>query len=239
MELIKCSEHIFYTTYETERDRPALGYIHGSHFSFMIDAGTSPAHLQEVYALLTNHQLPLPDFTGLTHWHWDHTFGMNAVHGLTIAHQLTNDKLNSMKMWSWDAKAMEDRLKTGEEIPFVDTHLKVEYKDPNAIVIVPAAITFDSKMELDLGEIMVQLIHVPSPHSDDAVFIYCPQDKVLFIGDAICEDYYNQMIVDHDKLKAMEEFIIQLDFEFGIQGHLLKMSKEEILKQISELKQNH
>lgn len=238
MELIKCSKHIFYTTYETERDRPALGYIHGSRFSLMIDAGSSPAHVRDTYTLLKNHDLPFPDYTCITHWHWDHTYGMNAVHGLTIAHERTNQKLKQMMHWSWDEEAMNERLKTGVEIPFVDSHIRIEYTDPKEIVIVLAAITFDSKIELDLGDITVQLIHVPSPHSDDAVFIYCPQDRILFIGDSICEDYYNQMNVDSIKLKEMEAFILKLDFDYGIQGHLPKMSKNEILKQIQDLKKH-
>lgn len=238
MELIQCSNHVFYTTYDTERDRPALGYIRGSRFSCMIDAGSSPAHVKDAYALLDNHNYAYPDYTCITHWHWDHTYGMNAVHGLTIAHEHTNQKLKQMMKWSWDEKAMNERLSTGVEIPFVDSHIRVEYNDPKDIVITPAALTFDSKIELDLGDITVQLLHVPSPHSDDAIFIYCPQDKILFIGDSICEDYYNQMYVDPIKLKAMEQFILELDFDYGIQGHLPKMSKEEILKQIHELKKH-
>lgn len=41
MELIQHSEYIYSTTYETKRDRPSLGYIKGSNFSVMVDAGTS------------------------------------------------------------------------------------------------------------------------------------------------------------------------------------------------------
>lgn len=236
MELIQCSKHIYQTTHDPERDRPALGYIQGSRFSCMIDAGTSPSHVKDAYNQLEFHQLPYPDYTCITHWHWDHTYGMNSVHGITIAHECTNQKLKQMMKWSWEEKAMNDRLSSGEEIPFVDTHIRVEYTDPKEIHIVPAAVTFDSRMELDLGDITVQLFHVPSPHSDDAVFIYCPQDKILFIGDAICEDYYNHMYVEPIKLKEMEDFIVELDFDYGIQGHLPKMSKKEILKQIQELK---
>lgn len=236
MELIQCSKHIYHTTYDTERDRPALGYIHGSRFTCMIDAGSSPTHVKDAYTLLENHQLPYPDYTCITHWHWDHTYGINAVHGITIAHERTNEKLKQMMNWSWDEAAMDKRLKSGEEIPFVDSHIRIEYTDPKEIVIVPAAITFDSKLELDFGDVLVQLFHVSSPHSNDAVFIYCPQDKIVFIGDAICEDYYNQMYVDPIKLKEMEAFILNLDFDYGIQGHLPIMSKQDILKQIQELK---
>ena len=231
MELIQHSEYIYSTTYETKRDRPSLGYIKGSNFSVMADAGTSAQHVKEAYALLKERQLPLPAFTILTHWHWDHTFGMHAVQGLTIAHTLTNRELERMMKWQWNPEAMQERLISQEEIPFVDDHLKIEYNDLNEIKIKMADISFSSSMTLDQGNSHVQLFHVPSPHSDDSVFIYVSQAKVLFIGDAICEDYYHQMNVDQSKLQAMIKFLQALDFEIGIQGHLPAMNKTAILNQ--------
>ena len=79
--------------YETERDRPNLGYVKGDNWSLAIDAGHSAAHTREFYALLEKENLPLPSMTVLTHWHWDHTFGMHAVNGLCIATELTDRHL--------------------------------------------------------------------------------------------------------------------------------------------------
>ena len=85
MKLHKISERIYYSDYDVERDRPILGYIRGDHFSVAVDAGHSDSHLNELYSLLKQHDLPLPDVTVITHWHWDHSFAMHAVNGLTIA----------------------------------------------------------------------------------------------------------------------------------------------------------
>jgi len=79
MELKKLSEHIWYMPYESERDRPNLGYIKGKNWSLAIDAGHSAAHTKEFYALLEKEDLPLPSLTVFTHWHWDHTFGMHVA----------------------------------------------------------------------------------------------------------------------------------------------------------------
>ena len=38
MELKKLSEHIWYMPYESERDRPNLGYVKGDNWSLAIDA---------------------------------------------------------------------------------------------------------------------------------------------------------------------------------------------------------
>ena len=93
MELKRLSEHIWYMPFETERDRPNLCYVKGNNFSLAIDAGHSAAHTGEFYTLLKNENLPLPAVTVLTHWHWDHTFGMHAVNVLCLANEKTNKYL--------------------------------------------------------------------------------------------------------------------------------------------------
>ena len=97
MELKKLSEHIWYMPYESERDRPNLGYVKGKNWSLAIDAGHSAAHTKEFYSLLEKEGLPLPSITVFTHWHWDHTFGMHAANGLSIANEKTNGHLAEWK----------------------------------------------------------------------------------------------------------------------------------------------
>ena len=83
--------------FEQDRDRPNLGYVKGKNWSLAIDAGHSAAHTKEFYALLEKENLPLPCLTVLTHWHWDHTFGMHAANGLSIANEKTNRHLAKWK----------------------------------------------------------------------------------------------------------------------------------------------
>ena len=77
MELIKVSDRIWYSMFEEERDRPCLGYIRGDDWSIAVDAGHSDAHVEEFYEALKKEQLPLPALTVITHWHWDHAFGIS------------------------------------------------------------------------------------------------------------------------------------------------------------------
>lgn len=51
-----------------------LGYIRGERYSLAVDAGNSRRHVEKFYAALDAAELRRPDFTVLTHWHWDHTF---------------------------------------------------------------------------------------------------------------------------------------------------------------------
>ena len=62
-----------------------------------MDAGHSADHTREFYRALEEAGLPLPELTVLTHWHWDHTFGMHAVHGLCLASERTNRYLEDFR----------------------------------------------------------------------------------------------------------------------------------------------
>ncbi len=94
MGLKKISNRIFYYPHQPETDRPMLAYIKGEKIALAIDAGNSESHVDEFYKTLEIEKLKKPDFTVITHWHWDHTFGMHHINGLSIAHRKTNEFLN-------------------------------------------------------------------------------------------------------------------------------------------------
>ena len=73
--------HTWIFPLESAKDRPNLGYVLGKETALAIDAGHSSSHVEDFYRALEAEGLPLPDLTVITHWHWDHTFGMHAVHG--------------------------------------------------------------------------------------------------------------------------------------------------------------
>ena len=95
--LKRLTERIWYFPFEEKRDRPNLGYIRGDKWSMAIDAGHSQAHTRAFYQELKENDLPLPDITVLTHWHWDHTFGMHAVNGICIANEKTSQYLKDFR----------------------------------------------------------------------------------------------------------------------------------------------
>lgn len=42
----KLTQHIYYMEHDSSVDRPVLGYIRGTDFSIMVDAGNSVAHVK-------------------------------------------------------------------------------------------------------------------------------------------------------------------------------------------------
>lgn len=229
LELKQLTNRIWYTTPEQATDRPVLGYVKGDRCSIAIDAGNSKKHVEEFHALLKEQGLTEAEWVAITHWHWDHTFGMHAVDGRTIAGTKTNEELKKVMKWQWSEEAMEDRLARGEDIEMCDTCIRVEYPDRSIIRVETADVVFDSTLSIDLGGITCTLMQVDSPHSDDAVLVYIPEERTLFVGDAYGEDfYYNNGRYDKQKLQAFIQLLETIDFEWCVVGHEAPYTRERL-----------
>ena len=79
MELKKLMKNIYYLPHEPEVDRPMLAYVKGEKYSLAVDAGYSFCHVKDFYEAIELNKFRTPDFTVITHWHYDHTFGMHAI----------------------------------------------------------------------------------------------------------------------------------------------------------------
>ena len=152
-----------------------LGYIRGERYSLAVDAGNSRRHVEKFYAALDAAELRRPDFTVLTHWHWDHTFGLHAVDGAAIACEATNEMLCRASRWKWSEEAMRERLRTGEEIEFCDKHIRAEYPDRKEISVVPAGLVFHGRLSVDLGGVHCVLLQTEAPHERDCVLVHVPE----------------------------------------------------------------
>lgn len=221
MKLIKFSDRIYYYPYDDDRDRPVLGYIKGDKFSVAIEAGHSQAHIDEFYTELKKNEMPLPEVTILTHWHWDHSFAMAYVHGKTVAHVNTNKHLN---------KVRKEMPGFQEELMKSNPWVAEEFKTGEKMNVVLADVTFEDNYDINAGGIHIHAFHVVSPHTDDSVFIYIPEEKVLFTGDVqngSVTDLYNP---DKELLAQTMTVIERTEAETIISGHWPVTSKEQFLE---------
>lgn len=227
--LNQISQHVYVSPFDKDRDRPNIGYVKGENFSVLIDTGNSPEHLQNVLADIEKMGLEEPKLAIISHWHWDHTFGMTAFKGLTMAHEKTNASLIKMSSWQWNQDAMEERLKSGKECQFCHDYIQVEYDDVSEIQVVPADIVYKGEMTLDLGNVHLSITPIDNPHSDDGVVILVEEDKVLFAGDADSGNFY-----ELDGGYRAEEFyqyietVDKFPFDTYIHGHLEPMDRQEL-----------
>ena len=59
--------------------------------------------------------------------------------------------------------------------------------------------------------VTARIFHTVSPHSEDTVCIYVPEEKVLFLGDSTSEDFFNGGYMDRDKLQVLIQMIQSTD----------------------------
>ena len=163
-----------------------------------------------------------PDFTVITHWHYDHTFGMHAINGISIAHDRTNGFLKDQQKQAVDPSYIEILKKE-------DVHFRKEYYGQDKLTIVLSDVSFSDKLTLDLGGITAQIFHTVSPHSEDTVCVYVPEEKVLFLGDSTSEDFFNDGYMDKDKLKSLMCMIQSTDCKYCILSHCEPLVKEDLL----------
>ncbi len=209
--------------FEEWRDRPNLGYIRGDKYSVAVDAGHSASHVEQFYELLDAENLSLPDITVITHWHWDHTFGMHAVNGLCIANHITNRHLEDYK------KKLE--TEGTEEFFSMYDAIRNEYPGQAPVIVTLADIIFDGNLSLDLGGCTVNLLQTEAPHTDDSTLVFIPEEKVLFIGDSACGALPNWK-KDTRLCRKLADCISSVDADTVIDGHWVKQTKEETLSDI-------
>jgi len=209
--------------FEQERDRPILGYIKGDRFSVAVDAGHSEAHIKEFYKALEDEGLPLPKLTVLTHWHWDHTLAMHAVHGLCIANELTNRHILDFK------KRLEQE---GTDFFFAfDESVRREYANGEPVIAVPSDIVFTGEIHIDAGNCPIRLFQSEAPHTDDSTLIEVPGEGVLFLGDSTCGSF-PEWVKDPSLCRKLAETVKASEAKIFIDGHWTPLTKEEVLEEL-------
>ena len=220
MELTKLTDRIWFYPFEKERDRPILGYIKGDNISIAVDAGHSEAHTKEFYSALEAAGLPLPKITVLTHWHWDHSFGMHAVNGICIANTLTDSYLRQFKQ-QIDEKGIDAFLS-------LDECIRREYEGNKPVIITFPDIVFTDELCIDAGNCPVRLLRSKAPHTDDSTLVFAESEKVLFLGDA-AGGTFPTWGKNPELCGLLADTIAALDAEICLESHWIPETKKEMI----------
>jgi glyoxylase-like metal-dependent hydrolase (beta-lactamase superfamily II) len=116
-----------------------------------------------------------------------------------------------------------------------DKCIKLEYSNRQEIKVTSADIEFSGSLKINLGGIYCELTEIEAPHSEDSVLIYVPEEKAVFIGDADCEDHYNNNgHYDKNKLESFIALIKEIDFNTYVLGHDEPQTKEEAISYLMD-----
>jgi glyoxylase-like metal-dependent hydrolase (beta-lactamase superfamily II) len=213
------SDHIYWMKPDIP-DRPSLCAVVGKDLTVMLDGAASKAHARLFLDALAMENVRQPDYVVLTHWHWDHVFGLAEIGRPVIAHRETATQLETLSRYDWQDSALDERVLTGEEAVFCADNIKLELPAPRDVQIRLAEMVFDTTLELRLGDVTCQIEHVGGDHSADSSVIYVLPDKLLFLGDSLYYALYTP--VQHHTTKNVFPLLDKLlayDAEFYIEGH--------------------
>jgi len=218
----KVSPRVDRFTPDDRTDRPVLGAIRGTAGTLIVDGGASPAHLAAFVAELVAHDRPPIVGIALTHWHWDHSFGSAALDVPVIASEQTAAGVAVQAGYSWDEAAIRQRVDDGLELAFSLPHLLEEFTEDQrtSLRIVVPQITFAESHQVDLGDTTVELRWVGGDHAYDSIVIWEPEDRVLFLGDALYQCLWGDPVyLTVAGTRALLERLAPFDPAFALESH--------------------
>ena len=222
------SEHVFIMHAEHETDRPILAAIMGGRRTLLMDAGNSPAHAELFREELSRRGYRQPDILALTHWHWDHTFGMSGWNLPTVAHQETANALVSLKGLDWTEVGLEQLMASETISENTAADIRKEYGSDRDITVLEPDILFKDKITIDLGGVTCELVHVGGDHAEDSCFLYVKEERILFLGDALGPSVYGG-----PRKYSSTGFLRLLGLAYGyeadwyVESHGIPMNEEE------------
>jgi glyoxylase-like metal-dependent hydrolase (beta-lactamase superfamily II) len=167
----------------------------------IIDTDRSPGIMQEIRKAIKK-EFGRDDFLYVinTHGHWDHASGnqvfpdsiiighekcpefmkrnpataLTTISSLEYRLSIQKNRLPKLDKKSDEAKALADDIR-GLETLIRD--LKDNYS------VTPPRRTFADSMTLDAGDMTLKLLYCGNAHTNNDIFIYVPEQKMLFSGD--------------------------------------------------------
>ncbi|WP_312085224.1 MBL fold metallo-hydrolase [Exiguobacterium sp.] len=231
------TSRIWYQTPVSETDRPILAVVRGEKHQLMIDAGNSSAHAALFLEEMKKHNLGSPDLLALTHWHWDHIFGMKHLRLPSMATQQTITRMKEMQPYAWTDAALQERMDQGIEIPFCADAIKLEFGTTRDIEVVLPTIGFTGQLEIDLGGVQCQLIEVENDHSPGSLLVYIPEERVVFLGDAMYADIFSsKWNYTVERTKRLLATIDRLEADYYVWSHGEAMPKSEFEEEVNMLR---
>ena len=221
MDFEKISNRIWYWKGDTERDWPNIAAFLGDDKTLIVDAGASPEQAEQVRKALEKLGRKA-DYLVLTHWHWDHTFGLCSWNGdtETMGQEKTVAFLEEQKSLEWNDDALYWRMEQGIESEFTARMIKKEYPDLSKVQIDLPKRYFVSEEDIDLGGLTCQVRHIPCDHSLDNTVLYVPEEKFLFLGDSLNENIYcESWHYTHGRLSLLINSLRDFDTDLALESH--------------------
>lgn len=231
--LQKYTDRVYALPYVEGITKPALGLIVGNKHSLVVDGGQSIEHAKEFLREIHKLNIPPPKYLTLTHFHWDHIAGSETMNLTNIINFRTRD--NILKI--------EEVIKRDEELSVAslgkvmyNTSANLKEQVDRGLKLPNADITFNQKVEVDLGGVSVVIENIGGDHSLDSNLVYVREEKFMFLGDSIYRDLDKEHKCYHiEVMKPLVEKIMKYDTDYYLTAHKPVYSKEEMKEHFNSL----
>ncbi|HZG79120.1 MAG TPA: MBL fold metallo-hydrolase [Paenibacillus sp.] len=236
MTIQQLTPRFLYMAADGTVDRPILGAVLGDERTLYIDAGNSKRHTAAFRQSVRERAPAKTEIAALTHWHWDHSFGASADEVPLLAHAKTREALKTQVGLDWSDAAIDERVRQGTEIEFCATYMKKEFGDERGDIEVRLPeTTFEGSVALHLGGVSCRIDAVGGVHADDSCFFYIPEEKILFLGDALGPAIYDgPRHYRADDFLRLLELVRGYDAEWYIESHYKPVDRDTFWAEMQE-----
>jgi glyoxylase-like metal-dependent hydrolase (beta-lactamase superfamily II) len=167
------------------------------HQLISIDAGTRPDFAKGAYEALQAFAPGLPPLTTVfvTHAHWDHVGGHSYFRGL-----------NPRPKFYGRGNYQEEFEKEFNGPEVFGKRFFGERFSPEDVLSYKPDTTIDNRTDLNIGGSKFELIPVRGGETQDAMLIYLPDEKVMFMGDVIMP-YLGAPFIEEGDLQGLFDAI--------------------------------
>jgi glyoxylase-like metal-dependent hydrolase (beta-lactamase superfamily II) len=167
------------------------------HQLISIDAGTRPDFAKGAYEALQAFAPGLPPLTTVfvTHAHWDHVGGHSYLR-----------RLNPRPKFYGRGNYQEEFEKEFNGPEVFGKQFFGEQFSPNDVLSYKPDITIDKRTDISIGGSKFELIPARGGETHDAMLIYLPDEKVMFMGDVIMP-YLGAPFIEEGDLQGLFDAI--------------------------------
>jgi glyoxylase-like metal-dependent hydrolase (beta-lactamase superfamily II) len=218
--LKRLSDRVHYMNYDDSKARPSLGLVIGDKASLMIDAGNSKDHASEYLKEMKSLNVENLKYLGITHFHWDHVYGIPYLDLISISSEATQTRLNKIS----------ESAKSGANVDRIEKNtLNAIKKLSEDTDFESIDIGFDKRLRLDLGGVSCIFEHIGGDHAADSSLIYIEKEKVMFLGDSTYRGFYgDKRYHTAENVKRIAREILKYDCELFLTSHKEVYTRDEM-----------